>query len=53
MLKITQLFIPVVVIAEIDVTAVFLVPIDVLSFDWTGVPVNNVYAVYVANGNYA
>ena len=39
-----QLFIPVVEIAEIDVMAVFLVPIDALAFDWTGVPVDNVHS---------
>ena len=37
--------IPVVEIAEIDVTAVFLVLIDVLSSDWTGIPVDNVHTV--------
>ena len=35
-----QLFIPV-------VTAVFLVPIAILAFDRTGVPVDNVHAVAI------
>ena len=35
-------------VVENDATAVFLVPNHALSFDWTGVPVDNVHAA--ANG---
>ena len=46
------MYIPVAEIADIDVIAVFLVPIEALSFDWTGVPVGSV-AIHVYNYAYA